>query len=164
MRRLEAKYLEARGGDLGGDSASVVFGGARWVRYGQTKLANAAFTAALHHKLRAVDSKVKALVAHPGFANTELQVTTSKAGGIPLFSDIFARFLSQSPEDGTLGILSCALSPEVRCGEFYGPGRGITATKGEARPFALEPQYDNEATRALLWDKSCEAIGQRFKI
>ena len=164
VRRLEAQYLEARGGDLGGDGASMVLKGARWVRYGQTKLANAAFTAALHHKLRAADSKVKALVAHPGFANTELQVTTHQAGGMASWNSVFARVASQSEEDGALGILSCALLPDAQCGEFWGPGRTVMATKGEAKPFALEAQYDNPATRALLWTKSCEAVGHAFPI
>ena len=164
VKRLKAKYLEARGGDLGGNSASMLLQGARWVRYGQTKLANAAFTAALHRKLRAANSGVKALVAHPGFANTELQVTTAKSGGMPDRTSVFARVVSQSEEDGALGILSCALLPEARCGQFYGPGRTIMATRGPAEPFALEAQYDNDKTRALLWDKSCEAIGGDFTI
>ena len=60
--KLKAKYLERNGGNLGGDSLGIT-GGGRWVRYGQTKLANAAFTAALHEKLQAKESKVKALVA-----------------------------------------------------------------------------------------------------
>ena len=51
---------------------------ARWVRYSQTKLANAAFTAALHHKLVAKNSKVKALVAHPGL----------KFDGLPLLESL----------------------------------------------------------------------------
>ena len=164
VKRLKAKYLEARGGDLGGNSASMLLQGARWVRYGQTKLANAAFTAALHRKLRAANSNVKALVAHPGFANTELQVTTAKSGGMPDWNSVFARVASQSEEDGALGILSCALLPEARCGQFYGPGRTIMATRGPAEPFALEAQYDNDKTRALLWNKSCEAIGGDFTI
>ena len=42
----------------------MIFGGARWKRYGQTKFANAAFTAALHEKLQKRGSKIKSLVAH----------------------------------------------------------------------------------------------------
>ena len=109
--KLEAKYLERNGGDLGGD-AFALNGGGRWVRYGQTKLANAAFTAALHDKLQASQSKVKSLVAHPGWANTELQVSTDKQGGMmmaPLVSFI-AKFISQSEEDGTLGLELCSPS------------------------------------------------------
>ena len=103
VRRLKAKYLEKNGGNLGGDSASFILFGARWVRYGQTKLANAAFTAALHRKLTAKNSKVKSIVAHPGWANTELQVTTNKRGGLDSWVSVFARIISQSEEDGTLG-------------------------------------------------------------
>ena len=161
--KLEAKYLEANGGNLGGNGSNMLFG-ARWKRYGQTKLANAAFTAALHQKLTQAGSKVKALVAHPGFANTELQVTTSNAGGMAGWTSWFAKFVSQSPEDGTLGLLSCAVLPEAKSGEFWGPGSGMMATKGEAKPFGMEKQYDNETTKEMIWSKSCAAIGKDFLI
>lgn len=169
VKRLDAKYLERRGGQLGGNGASMFFGGARWTRYSQTKLANAAFTAALHHKLRASNSDIKALVAHPGLANTELQVTTDKTDGMGGTLGVFgmglmARWSSQSEEDGALGILSCAALGDVKCGTFYGPGMGMMAGKGEAKPYPLEPQYDNPETRDLLWKKSCEAIGKDFQI
>ena len=164
VKKLEAKYLEANGGNLGGNGASMVLSGARWKRYAQTKLANAAFTAALHHRLREKDSKVKSLVAHPGWANTELQVTTNKAGGLSSWTSIFARWVSQSEEDGTLGILSCAVLPEAECGKFYGPGMGLTAAKGEAKAYDLEKQYDNPETLAMIWEKSCAAIGEDFEI
>ncbi len=161
VRKLVAKYLEPNGGNLGGNGANMIFGGARWIRYSQTKLANAAFTAALHHKLQAKDSKVRALVAHPGWANTELQVTTSKSGGLASWNSIFAQFISQSPEDGALGILSCTVLPEAESGQFYGP---TLISKGKSKPFALEKHYDNAETRELLWSKSCAAIGKEFNI
>jgi NAD(P)-dependent dehydrogenase (short-subunit alcohol dehydrogenase family) len=164
VKRLEPQYLEAKGGDLGGDGANMLFGGARWTRYSQTKLANAAFTAALHQRLREAKSKVKALVAHPGWANTELQVTTGKAGGMVSGSSILARFISQSEEDGALGLLSCAVLPDAKCGEFYGPGMGMMASKGQAKAYALEATYDNDETRALIWEKSCAAIGDSFDL
>ncbi len=164
VRRLEAKYLERRGGQLGGDGSSMVFMGARWVRYAQTKLANAAFTAALHHRLLRAHSKVRALIAHPGFANTELQVTTHREGGMSGWGSLFARFISQSEEDGALGILTCATSSEAESGTFYGPGRTMIATRGEARPFALEKRYNNGETIDMIWEKSCEAIGKEFII
>jgi NAD(P)-dependent dehydrogenase (short-subunit alcohol dehydrogenase family) len=164
VKRLEAKYLEKNGGNLGGNGSSMMFGGARWVRYGQTKHANAAFTAALHAKLTQAGSKVKSLVAHPGFANTELQVTTSAFGGMASWTSMFTKYVSQSEEDGTLGILSCAVLPEAKSGEFWGPGSGMNAMKGEAKPFALEKQYDNPEIHELIWSKSCEAIGKEFVI
>ena len=164
VKRLEAKYLERRGGQLGGNGASMLLSGGRWVRYGQTKLANAAFTAALHKRLQERGSKIKALVAHPGFANTELQVTTNRHGGMSGASSIVARLISQSAEDGALGLISCATLPEAQSGDFYGPGKGLMATRGPARPFSLEKRYNNDETIELLWTKSCEAIGRDFDI
>ena len=163
--KLKAKYLERNGGNLGGDSLGIT-GGGRWVRYGQTKLANAAFTAALHEKLQAKGSKIKALVAHPGWANTELHTNTDKRGGLfiaPLVS-FLAKLFSQSEEDGALSLLSCAVLPNAESGDFWGPGSNPIASKGQANPFALEKQYNNPETRELLWSKSTEAIGKEFII
>lgn len=163
-KNLLPEYLEKKGGKLGGDGANILFGGARWVRYGQTKLANAAFTAALHQKLQASGSKVKSLLAHPGLSNTGLQVTTVQDGGMGNFFTNMFMNLGQSQEDGAMGLISCMLKPDVKSGEFFGPGSGPYALKGKAISMKLESFYDNEPTRNLLWQKSCEAIGEDFKI
>ena len=164
VKKLVPKYLEKNGGNLGGNSSSMFFGGARWVRYGQTKLANAAFTAALHEKLQAKNSKVKALVAHPGWANTELQVTTNKSGGMASWLSWMAKMVAQSEEDGTTALLACAALPDAKSGEFWGPGMGMMSTKGEAKPYPLEDQYNSEEARELIWQKSREAIGKDFDL
>ncbi len=166
-KTLLAKYLEKRGGELGGDGSglqNMLFRGPRWVRYNQSKLANAAFTAALHHRLQQKASAVKALVAHPGLANTHLQQTSVKEGGMGnLFTNLMMRF-SQSPEDGAMGLLSCMSLPNAESGQFYGPGSGTSAFRGKAEPFPLESFYDNEQTRDLLWRLSEEAVGVEFTI
>ncbi len=166
-KKLQAKYLEKNGGNLGGAGSAIqnmMFIGPRWQRYNQSKLANAAFTAALHNRLQAAGSSVKALVAHPGLANTHLQQTSVKEGGMGnVFTKVFMKF-SQSPEDGAMGILSCMCLPDAKSGQFYGPGSGAMAMSGKAEPFDLEPYYDNAATRDLLWTKSEAAIGGDFTI
>ena len=166
-KTLLPEYLEPRGGELGGDGNALLnsmFLGPRWLRYNQSKLANCAFTAALHHRLRERGSKVKALVAHPGLSRTNLQKTTVEEGGMgQTFTRLFMR-LGQSSEDGAMGILSCMCLPDASSGQFYGPGSGPLANKGPAVPFDLEPFYDNERTRTLLWDKSEEAIGERLEL
>jgi NAD(P)-dependent dehydrogenase (short-subunit alcohol dehydrogenase family) len=166
-KKLDGAHLEARGGQLGGDGGRVqnlMFRGPRWARYNQSKLANAAFTAALHHRLQAADSNVKALVAHPGFAQTHLQQTSSQHGGMSGFATKMAARMSQSAEDGAMGILSCMCLEDAESGQFYGPGSGMTAMRGKAEPFALESYYDNADTRELLWSKSEEAIGTTFDL
>lgn len=166
-KTLLPEYLEQRGGELGGDGSrfqNLAFRGPRWLRYNQSKLANAAFTAALHHQLKEKGSRIGALVAHPGLANTHLQQTSVTEGGMGgFFTDIMMR-LGQSQEDGAMGILSCMCLLGARSGQFYGPGKGSVALKGPAKPFALESFYDNPTTRTLLWEKSEEAIGTDFTI
>jgi NAD(P)-dependent dehydrogenase (short-subunit alcohol dehydrogenase family) len=133
-------------------------------RYNQSKLANCAFTAALHERLKKKGSKVKALVAHPGFANTNLQQTSVKEGGMgKALTGIMMRF-SQSIEDGAMGILSCMCLPDAQSGQFYVPGSKSSSLKGKAIPFDLEPFYDNAESRKLLWDKSVAAIGREFSV
>ena len=163
-KTLQARYLEKNGGNLGGDGSGLMMNGARWKRYNQTKLANAAFTAALHERISRGESKVKALVAHPGLARTELQETSVKKGGMGrVFTNMFMK-MSQSAEDGALGLISCMCHPDAKSGQFWGPGRALTAMRGPAVAFELEDFYDNEQTRTLLWDLSCKAIGHDFEI
>ena len=166
-KTLQADYLSKKGGDLGGDGSkleNMMFRGPRWVRYNQSKLANAAFTAALHHRLQESGSTVKALVAHPGLANTHLQKTSVTEGGMgSFFTNMFMRF-SQPAEDGAMGILSCMCLPGATSGQFWGPGSGAAAFRGKAEPFALESFYDNPETRDLLWSKSEEATGGSFNL
>ncbi len=163
-KTLEAEYLDDNGGKLGGNGAGLFFNGPRWIRYNQSKLANAAFTAALHHRIEASGSKVKALVAHPGLARTELQQTSVKEGGMGRwFTNVFMR-MAQSAEDGTMGLLSCMCRADAKSGQFWGPGSGSMAIKGPAEPFDLESFYDNDQTRTLLWDRSNAATGRDFSI
>jgi NAD(P)-dependent dehydrogenase (short-subunit alcohol dehydrogenase family) len=162
---LKSAYLEKNGGNLGGNGTSIM-GGARWLRYNQTKLANAAFTAALHHKLSATNINIKAIVAHPGLAETDLQTTTVKDGGMGKWITRQMMKFGQSREDGALGILKSIADSSINSGDFVGPGMGgmFSAIKGEAKAYPLEGFYDNEEVRNLLWFKSCQAIGQEFSI
>lgn len=164
-KKLEAKYLEAKGGQLGGNGSSMIFKGARWVRYQQTKLANAAYTAALHEKLKNSNSRIKVVVAHPGFAATSLQDTTIGDGGMGSWLTAFMmKIAGQSQDDGALGIIKAMAAAETQSGDFIGPGSGRSANKGEIVHFPLEKFYDNTETKQLLWSKSEEAIGESFTI
>ena len=163
-KKLNAKYLEKNGGNLGGNGSSMFFGGARWVRYQQTKLANAAFTSCLHEQLQKVNPKIKAMVAHPGLATTSLHDTTVGDGGMSSWSTGLMMKAGQSMEDGAIGIIKCMADPEAKSGTFMGPGSSKMAMKGPVVAFDLEDFYNNQETRDLLWNKSCEAIGETFDI
>ena len=161
-KKLKEKFFEKKGGNLGGDKGSMIFGTGRWERYAQTKLANAAFTACLHEKLKNKNPKIKAMVAHPGLAESDLQSTTVEDGGLgSLFTKYMMKF-GQSEKDGTLGLLRCIADPKINSGSIVGPG--LKGAKGKAKSFPLESFYDNEETKNLLWTKSCEAISENFEI
>jgi len=152
---LKAEYFGKNGGNLGGNSSSIL-GGARWERYHQTKLANCVFTAALDDRVKEKGSKVKALAAHPGLAATNLQVTTAEAGGMGgWFTNAFMACLAQSAEDGAMGILQCCCGPNVGSGELWGP-KGFT---GLPVNIPMEPLCTDPESKKTLWEKSCEAVG-----
>ncbi|MGH1364556.1 MAG: SDR family NAD(P)-dependent oxidoreductase [Calditrichia bacterium] len=159
---LEMKYFEANGGNLGGDGTeeeNMSFKGPRWMRYHQTKLANAAFTYGLKQKLEAEDiPHVLSLLAHPGLALTNLQVTTAAEGGMDGESEFMNQ--AQSQEDGATGIIRAAMDPEAKSGNFYGPTAGW-----KGFPDLLTPEeslYDDENMR-INWEGCEKAVGE-FKI
>ena len=154
---LASKYLGRNGGQLGGDGASMLFGGARWARYHQTKLANACFTLALADKLSARGSPVKALCAAPGLASTNLQVTTAASGGM---AETWIMRYAQSAEDGTMPLLSAMLLPQAKNGGFYEP-EGMTAMAGKAVSKDLRRErYCDARALQLIWAESEKACGQ----
>ena len=158
---LEAKYFEKRGGDLGGDGTpqdNTSFSGPRWQRYHQTKLANCTVTFGLKQRLEARGlSNVKALLAHPGLASTQLQVTSADVGGM----DINAPFMNnaQSAEDGALGIIRGCADPEAVSGNFYGP----TGWTGFPELLPSEAPLEEANNLRINWE-GCEAAVGAFEI
>ena len=155
---LESKYFEKKGGDLGGDGTEAEnfgFQGPRWARYHQTKLANCAFTYGLKNKLEAANiTNVIPLVAHPGLAQTNLQVTTAVTGGMEGDSELMTR--AQSAEDGATGIIRSSMDPTAKAGNFYGP-----ATGWNGYPDLLTPEDDlfSENNININWEGCEKAVG-----
>ena len=159
---LEEQYFQAKGGQLGGDGSeeeNSSFRGPRWARYHQTKLANAAFTYGLKKKLEEANvTKVLALLAHPGLAATNLQVTTSHDGGMDAQSDFMKQ--AQSPEDGATGIIRATMDPTSESGDFYGPTEGWNGYPDRLTP--EEPLYDDSNIN-INWEGCENAVG-KFEI
>ena len=154
MGKLEAKYFEKNGGNLGGNGSSMFFGGARWVRYHQSKLANAVLTQALNDHLEG--SGITAMVADPGLANTNLQTTTASDGGMG--SGMWIMRFSQSAEDGSMPIVSACFKEETVRGKIWVPSKN----GGIKGPPTLQPLEDvcmDKESREMLWEKSEQACG-----
>jgi NAD(P)-dependent dehydrogenase (short-subunit alcohol dehydrogenase family) len=158
---LEAQYFEAKGGDLGGDGTeeqNKSFKGPRWWRYHQTKLANAAFTYGLKKKLEAANiSHILPLLAHPGLAKTNLQVTTVKDGGMDGDSGFMDQ--AQSAEDGATGIIRAAIDPTAESGNFYGPTAGW---KGFPDLLTPEESLYDDSNININWEGCEKAVGTFF--
>lgn len=151
---LGADYLGRNGGNLGGDGASMLCGGARWQRYHQTKLANSVFTLALRDRLAARHPRVLALAAAPGLAATNLQVTTATQGGM---SETWIMRWAQSAEDGAIPLIKCVASPDVESGRLYEPP-GMTGMPHTVNLDA-EAISANPESREILWRQSESACG-----
>lgn len=151
---LEARYFGKNGGQLGGngtEAENLSFQGPRWERYHQTKLANFVFTYALKEKLAAHGiSHMLSLVAHPGLAATQLQITTAKTGGMDADSALMNN--AQSAEDGATGIIRAMMDPAAQSGDFFGPQRWT------GFPEKLTPEADliSAENQAIYW-QGCEA-------
>ena len=153
---LDAKYLGKNGGNLGGNSSSMLFGGARWLRYGQSKLANACMTMALRDKLQAKGSKVKALCAAPGLASTQLQATTDRNQGMG--SGTWFMSWGQSPADGAMSLIECCACPLLN-GDCLEPN-GVKGPPGRFYPDKEMIGCASPAARTLLWEESERAVGK----
>lgn len=156
---LKMEYFEKNGGNLGGDEPDDTtpgLRGARWERYHQTKLANAAFTYALKNKLKDANiGNIIPLVAHPGLARTNLQITTAEDGGMDAKSEFMNQ--AQSAEDGATGIIRAAMDPEAKAGNFYGPVAGWTGYPDLITPEEL--LYD-ESNLNVFWEGCEKAVGK----
>eukprot|EP00746_Dinoflagellata_sp_MGD_P066045 gnl/MRDRNA2_/MRDRNA2_27425_c0_seq1.p1 gnl/MRDRNA2_/MRDRNA2_27425_c0~~gnl/MRDRNA2_/MRDRNA2_27425_c0_seq1.p1 ORF type:complete len:364 (-),score=75.11 gnl/MRDRNA2_/MRDRNA2_27425_c0_seq1:51-1142(-) len=175
--KLDPKYIDKNGGNLGGSSATL-FKGANFQRYQQTKLANVVFTYALDEKLKSKGLPIKALVAHPGVAPTMLTNGTIKNGGAAdlgsapqCVQNLVQYAIMHSEQDATMGILRCCCDPAVKSREFYGPPGKLEDSekhdqseyKGKAELKKEEKLADQQAQKEL-WEMSEKVTGRPFKI
>jgi NAD(P)-dependent dehydrogenase (short-subunit alcohol dehydrogenase family) len=156
---LKMEYFEKNGGNLGGDEAedeAAGFQGPRWERYHQTKLANAVFTYGLKKKLKEANiNNILPLLAHPGLARTNLQVTTAEDGGMDAESEFMNQ--AQTAEDGATGIIRAAMDPEAKAGNFYGPTAGWSGYPDLISP---EDLLLDESNININWDGCEKAVGK----
>ena len=117
--------------------------------YSRTKLANLLFTYELQRRLAVAEKNTLSVAAHPGWSRTNLM----------RYSNAFGRFIDrvfgQSPKMGALPSLYAATSPDVRGGEYFGPG-GFNGMRGyPTLAESNDRSHDEEAARRL-WTVSEE--------
>ena len=127
--------------------------------YAQSKFANVLFALELHRRLTGAGLPVKSLLAHPGYAATNLQMS-GPTGVLKLFMHIGNRFFAQPAEMGVLPQLYASTAVEADSGQFIGPD-GPNEKKGY--PTLVQPiQAARDETLAKrLWQVSEELTGVR---
>jgi NAD(P)-dependent dehydrogenase (short-subunit alcohol dehydrogenase family) len=128
--------------------------------YQQSKLADLIFAFELDHRLRAANSRIMSVAAHPGVAATNLfqtgdysalQKTIRNAVGHAI-----GTFLNTDAE-GALPTLYAATATDAQDGDYYGP-QGFQEMRGEEVGTAqVAPQARNAAAATRLW-QTCETL------
>ncbi len=129
----------------------------RWASYAQSKLANVMFGLELNSKLKESNSKTSSLLAHPGFARTNLQPKSVEANqawqeeiAYKIMNPMF-----QSAEMGALPQLAASTLSSAKGGEQYGPRFNF---RGFPKICRNAPQALNKSTRKKLWELSEKLI------
>lgn len=122
--------------------------------YSQSKFANVLFALELDRRLRAADVPVTSLLAHPGFAATELGRSVT-GGPRRLVVRIGVAVMAQSAAHGAWPQLYAATMPGVAGGEFFGPG-GRTESRGHPALVRPDARATDVKTAQRLWDLSAD--------
>ena len=129
----------------------------RWGSYAQSKLANVMFGLELNFRLKEENSKTFSLLAHPGFARTNLQPKSVAANqswqeelAYKLMNPMF-----QSAKMGALPQIAAAALPNAKGGEQYGPKFNF---RGFPKICRNAPKALNQNSRRRLWNISEKLI------
>ena len=129
----------------------------RWASYAQSKLANVMFGLELNFKLIENNSKTSSLLAHPGFARTNLQPKSVEANKSwqEKLAYKFMDPIFQSARLGALPQIAAATLPKAIGGEQYGPRFNF---RGYPKICKNAPKALNRNSRRKLWDISEELM------
>lgn len=128
--------------------------------YGRSKLSNLLFTYELQRYFERKNLDVIAVAAHPGISETNLVFYIAKKWYVKFLSPLFS-LIMQSPDMGALPQLRAAVDPEVKGGQFYGPG-GKREFKGYPVLVQSNELSHNKEAAQKLWELSEKLTGVSF--
>ncbi|MEU7838997.1 oxidoreductase [Nonomuraea sp. NPDC049129] len=130
--------------------------------YNQSKFANAVFGWELHRRLTAAGSPVASMLAHPGYAATNLQ-TSAPVGMVKMLYGRILTPLAQPPDRGALPQLYAATAPDASGGQFFGPD-GMGELRGAPTRVRLAPAAADAETGRRLWELSEQLTAVRYAL
>jgi NAD(P)-dependent dehydrogenase (short-subunit alcohol dehydrogenase family) len=119
--------------------------------YAAAKLASILFTAELQRRLHAAESGVRAQAAHPGLVATPIYRESGRA------SQMMARRMGQSPEQGALPVLYAAAA-DIPGNSFAGPSR-FMHMRGAPMLIGRSPTAKDANLARRLWTVSEQLTG-----
>jgi NAD(P)-dependent dehydrogenase (short-subunit alcohol dehydrogenase family) len=122
--------------------------------YAQSKLANLLFTYELQRRLEGAGVDTLAAAAHPGWTATNLPAHWR-------MMRIITPLIGQTPEMGALPTLYAAVAPDVKGGDYYGPGSWLGLRGYPIKVRSSDRSYDT-AIAARLWAVSEKQTGVRY--
>jgi protochlorophyllide reductase len=130
--------------------------------YSQSKLANLLFAFELDRRARAAGRNLLSVAAHPGLTDTELSANSVRMR-LPLLAPLVSlgnKLVTQGVVAGTLPQLYAATAPDVRGGEYFGPG-GLGETRGAPVRAAASTAARDPELACGLWERTAELVGIR---
>jgi NAD(P)-dependent dehydrogenase (short-subunit alcohol dehydrogenase family) len=130
----------------------------RAAAYGRSKLANLLFTYELQRRLADKAAPTIAVAAHPGGSRTELG--RNAPTWVRIGMTIVGPVLFQSAAMGALPALRAATDPQVRGGQYYGPGH-LGEQRGYPQLVQSSARSHDEELQRWLWavsEKSTDLI------
>jgi NAD(P)-dependent dehydrogenase (short-subunit alcohol dehydrogenase family) len=133
--------------------------------YQQSKLADLIFAFELDRRLRAANSRIMSVAAHPGVASTNL----FQAGDYSSFEKTLRNLLGHAigivlntDSEGALPTLYAATAPDAEDGGYYGP-QGFQEMRGDDVDRAIvAPQVRDTSAATRLWQTCEDLTGIKF--
>jgi NAD(P)-dependent dehydrogenase (short-subunit alcohol dehydrogenase family) len=133
--------------------------------YQQSKLADLMFAFELDRRLRAANSRVMSVAAHPGVASTNL----FHAGDYSSFEKTVRNLLGHvigivlnTDSEGALPTLYAATARDAEPGGYYGPQGFQEMTGDDVGSAKVAPQAQDLAAAARLWRLCEDLTGTKF--
>jgi NAD(P)-dependent dehydrogenase (short-subunit alcohol dehydrogenase family) len=133
-----------------------------WRAYGQSKHATQSFGFELDRRLRVAESRVTALVAHPGAAQDAK--SPFRAGIVEptrlqrMLGLLYV--IARGKDTAAWPIVRAAIDPDAEGGQYWGP-RVFTPMPSLVRPAGVSQE---EVLGRALWARSEEFVGQKFEV
>jgi NAD(P)-dependent dehydrogenase (short-subunit alcohol dehydrogenase family) len=138
-----------------------------WTVYGNSKLVNLLFTNELVRRLKIINSNITVAVAHPGYANTNLQlVAATKRSGIRKSVELAVTklmniILGQSAANGALPQIAACTWVDIQSGDYLGP-RGLFESRGKPKKVKMNKAAQDIELAKRVWRTSEELLGVTF--